>query len=148
MLWDQEVGQMHSVFFFFSDGTDGCMDVKVYWHERRGRNCWPHPKRDYCLEKERERNTKRVRRRCKGEYGLTMNSQNGCPPLMLTSQRDSVDLAVGQGERREILSGTFLTDSRRSPIHPATHMLTITYTHTHPHAQTHCLTSQCELFGF
>lgn len=126
--------------------------MKVYWHGMRGKNFWPHLKRDYCLEKERERDKKRVRRRCKGEYGLTMNSQNGCPPLMLTSQRDSVDLPVGRGNRREILtpilSGTFLTDSQRSPIHPATHMLTITYTHIHPHTQTHCLTSQCELFGF
>lgn len=81
-----------------------------------------------------------------------MNSQNGCPPLMLTSQRDSVDLPAGRGKRREILtqilSGTFLTSSQRSPIHPATHILAITYTHIHPHTQTHCLTSQCELFGF
>lgn len=123
---------------------DGCMDVKVYWHERRGRNFFGFTlKRDYCLEKrEGKRQKKRVRRRCKGEYyGLTVNSQKvAALPLMLTSQRDSVDT----GSRRErfsqrFLSGTFLTDSRRSPIHPATHMLTITYTHSHPHTQTHCL---------
>lgn len=112
--------------------------MKVSWHERRGRE-----KRPLLGKRELQRQI-RVRRTGKGEYRLTMNSQNGCPLL-----RDSVDLAGGGGKRREILaailSGTFLTDSRRSPIHPATHMPTITYTHIHPHTDT---PSQCELFGF
>lgn len=155
MLWDQKVRQMHSVFFSFSrmEWTDVWMNGReglLAWEE--GKEFFASPEERLLLGKREGKRQKRVRRRCKGEYRLTMNSQNGCPHLMLTSQRDSLDFPVRQGNRREILTpilfGTFLTDSQRSPIHPATHMLTITYTHIHPHAQTHCLTSQCELFGF
>lgn len=86
------------------------------------------------------KNKKRVRRRADGEHGPTMNSVNGRPPLTLASQRDSVDLPAGRGRRREILtpifSGTFPTDSRRSPIHPPptsspSHAHTFTHSHRH-----------------
>lgn len=92
---------------------------------------------------------KRVGRTGEREHGLTANKMAACSQCSLA--RETLLLyQPGQANRREILSwcGAFLTDSWGSPIHPATHMLTITYTHIHPLRQTHCLTSQCELFGF
>lgn len=142
-----------TVFFVFL-GWDGQTDVLTWrFPGRRGvEGIFGLNYRETTTWKNRGKETKKwVRRRGNVRYGLTKNFQNGCPPLMLTSQRDSVDLPAERGKRREILtpilSMTFLTDSQRSPIHPATHMLTISYTHIHPHAQTHCLTGQCG-FGF
>lgn len=85
---------MHSVFvFLFFTESDGQTDVlrmwKVSWHDRRGRNLWPHLKRDYCWGKERERDKqtnkqtkKRVRRRGKGENGADHELTEWLPSLL------------------------------------------------------------------
>lgn len=80
-----------------------------------------------------------------------MKENMGRPPLMLTSQRLCGFTSRTRRKERDSHSdplGDFPDGLTEITHSPATHILTITYTHIHPLAQTHCLTGQCELFGF
>ena len=142
--------------------TDGCYGCGRFPGTTGGEGiCGLTLKRDYCSGKERERDKQttttkktRVRRRGKGEYRAD-HELTKWPPSLLDAHRPERLCGFNQPDEeqngarssRRILSGTFLTDSRRSPITlPPTS--SPSHVHIHPRTQTHCLTGQCELFGF
>lgn len=123
-------------FFFLFLGWDGQTDVWTWRFPGLGKEFFGLTLRDtIAWKKEGERDNKWVRRRGKGGYGLTMNSQNGCPPLMLT--RETLWIYQPDEEKGERFSHRSSLGLSWLPHgdHPFT--LPPTYSPSHIHTFTH-----------